>query len=484
MIMLYRLLYFVFVFQLGMIFPLSAQQKASLVLKTSSDKEFMYWYSGSGYLSDYEQGFGRSEKAKTDSTGSYLKEFSLSQPLILNLGKLNNTIMSVLPVYLTPGCQDTVIILNDKVIFQGTNTEYNRCLQKTEAFLDYCNQLLIGRPSENPLYKTKSLSEFNKLLNERKIKAEKEIKYSGLESAFVEEQLEHIGLGCRLAFFYKVLFNVPDSLQTADWKKAAKKAIREPLDIPYFLSFREVGFLLSGLLALDYKIENGGTENLRKMSFECFGRLARYFKGKNLEYAWATLINDDIVYQTYNPIVPELYELLKERFPENSYKDFLAAGIEANNRFNAIHRLDSSDKNYRILSCDSSFHSLADVVKTLQGKVIYVNLWATWCNSCLNEFPYLPQVEKRLKDLDITFLYISLDKPENRARWEKSIPYYKLKGYHLLATPMLTEAICKEFGNYIPHCFIVDKTGNIVERNAPELKQTDSLFKQLSRWSK
>lgn len=477
-----RFLFAILLFGCGTI---HAQQKSSLVIKTSPDKELLYWFSGMDYLSDYEQGYARSEKAKTDSTGFLFKEFSLDKPVTLNLAKMVKTIMSVLSVYLTPGSQDTIVIMDNQITFQGTNADYNRCLLETETFLDYCSQLLIMKPSKDLLFQTKSYPEFINLLEERRKEVETKVKqYPGLNTDFAEEQLSHIDLGSRMAIMYKILANVPDSLQTEDWKQAAKEIINNTINIPYLPSFRQGYFVLNGFLILDYKAEHGNMEGLTKSSFETFERLGRFLKGNNLEYAWATFINDDISYKTFNPIVPELYELLKERFPENTYKSFLEAGIQENNSFNAIKATDASNLDYQILPCDSSFLSLSDAVKSLKGKVVYVDLWATWCGSCLSEFPYLPRIKDKTKDMDIAFLYISLDKPENKVRWEKSIRHYKLKGYHLLATPALAEVIRKEFGNYIPHFAIIDKEGKVVERNAPAPKQTDVLYEKLLQWCK
>ena len=476
-----RILFVIFLFMSSW---LRADEKASVVIKMSPDKEFVYWFSGTDYLSDYEQSFARGEKAKTDGDGYYRTEFDISKPVTLNLGKVNKTIMTVLPLYLTPGSRDTITFEKDTITFQGTNADYNRCLQETESFLNDCNQFLIGRPSKDPLFQTKSFSEFTRLLQDRKGETEKRIKqYAGLNTAFLDEQLAHADLGSRMAFMYKVLFNVPDSLQTDDWKQASRKMADQSIKTLYFPSFRETYFLLSGLLGLVCKVETGSVTG-KSVSLESFERLPKYLEGKNLECAWATLINNDIVYGAYDPIVPELYEMLKKQFPENNYKAFLEAGIMENDRFNAINSADNSNKDYQILECDTSFHSLSDVVSSLKGKPVYVDLWATWCTSCLGEFPYLRQVEPKVKDLDVTFLYVSMDRPENKTRWEKSLRYYKLKGYHLLATPELADAIYKEFGNYIPHAILFDKDGKIVERNAPGLKQVEDLYEKLVKWSK
>jgi len=462
--------------------PLLAQKNASVVIKTSPDKEFMYWFSGQEYLSDYEQGFSRSEKGKTDNNGYFTKEFTINNPITLNLGRLNRTMMTVLPVYLTIGCKDTIIITDNQVTFHGTNASYNRCLQVTENFMDYCNQLIVLRPSEDLLFMTKSLPEFTQVLESKRAQVEKEIRQFNVKKHFIDEQIDHVDLCSRMAFIFKALNNVPDSLLTEDWKEAMEKTMNAPMNHTYFTSFRESFFLLSAFMSLNYKMSHGNTNGFKNLSADNFDLLARSLSGKNLEYAWATLINDDICQKAYDPVAPELYRKLRLQFPENTYKSFLEGGIQSNLQFNNNTSANLSN-NYKILTCDSTLNSMADVIKRFEGKVVYIDIWATWCGPCLSQFPYIPQLREKTKELDLVYLYISMDKPENKEQWEKSIQHYGLKGYHLHASPKLAEHIRKEFGAYIPHYIIVDKKGKVYP-NAPAPEQTDILHERLNLLSK
>jgi thiol-disulfide isomerase/thioredoxin len=38
-----------------------------------------------------------------------------------------------------------------------------------------------------------------------------------------------------------------------------------------------------------------------------------------------------------------------------------------------------------------------------------INFWATWCKPCVNELPHFLEVEKKLKDQKVKFIYVSLD---------------------------------------------------------------------------
>lgn len=53
-----------------------------------------------------------------------------------------------------------------------------------------------------------------------------------------------------------------------------------------------------------------------------------------------------------------------------------------------------------------------DVVSQFAGeKAVLVNVWATWCIPCVEEFPYIVQVRDEFKD-ELEVVFISADFPE------------------------------------------------------------------------
>ena len=54
---------------------------------------------------------------------------------------------------------------------------------------------------------------------------------------------------------------------------------------------------------------------------------------------------------------------------------------------------------------DSVEFSLAD----FSGKLVYVDVWATWCGPCKAEIPSLQKLEGEYHDKNITFLSVSVD---------------------------------------------------------------------------
>lgn len=46
-------------------------------------------------------------------------------------------------------------------------------------------------------------------------------------------------------------------------------------------------------------------------------------------------------------------------------------------------------------------------IENLTGKIVVINLWATWCQPCIEEFPELNALVNKFKDKDIVFLAVT-----------------------------------------------------------------------------
>jgi thiol-disulfide isomerase/thioredoxin len=57
-------------------------------------------------------------------------------------------------------------------------------------------------------------------------------------------------------------------------------------------------------------------------------------------------------------------------------------------------------------------HEIPELVASFAGeKAVLLNVWATWCIPCVEEFPYIIQVQNEHKD-DLQVVFISADFPE------------------------------------------------------------------------
>lgn len=118
--------------------------------------------------------------------------------------------------------------------------------------------------------------------------------------------------------------------------------------------------------------------------------------------------------------------------------------------------------------------SLSDLCKlsALQGKYLYIDLWASWCMPCRGEFSHKEKAEEILSAHgNIATVYVSIDKEEQEKAWRNCINRYKLKGYHLRASAALTDWIQKEVYQSapfeIPRYVLLSPSGEILNNDLP-----------------
>jgi len=102
-------------------------------------------------------------------------------------------------------------------------------------------------------------------------------------------------------------------------------------------------------------------------------------------------------------------------------------------------------------------------LRDLRGKVVVLNLWATWCGPCNAEMPMLVDMEKRYADRGVVFIGASLDEAKTRGR----IPAFLSE--HHVTFPIWYGATADDLnqlnlGPAVPATAFVDSEGRIVAR--------------------
>jgi len=107
-------------------------------------------------------------------------------------------------------------------------------------------------------------------------------------------------------------------------------------------------------------------------------------------------------------------------------------------------------------------------LKSLRGKYVYIDVWATWCAPCRQQIPALKKIEESYKDKNIYFVSLSIDKQTDKIKWLKMIREMKLGGIQLLAENDWNSKFVKDYQiTGIPRFILIDPEGNIVDANAP-----------------
>lgn len=111
-----------------------------------------------------------------------------------------------------------------------------------------------------------------------------------------------------------------------------------------------------------------------------------------------------------------------------------------------------------------------------KGKVVLVDVWATWCGPCKKEIPSLKQLEKEMHGTDVVIMSVSVDEAKDKDKWLKMIQDENLGGVQLFASGW--SKITKDYKiTGIPRFMVFNKKGEIVTIDAP--RPSDPALKAL-----
>lgn len=95
-------------------------------------------------------------------------------------------------------------------------------------------------------------------------------------------------------------------------------------------------------------------------------------------------------------------------------------------------------------------------LSSMKGKVIFINLWATWCPPCIAEIHSIADLHKEMGD-DIAFVMISRDD-----NFKTVIDFIKRKGYDLPIYTAIQGLPAMYQSTALPTTYVIDAAGNLV----------------------
>jgi thiol-disulfide isomerase/thioredoxin len=113
--------------------------------------------------------------------------------------------------------------------------------------------------------------------------------------------------------------------------------------------------------------------------------------------------------------------------------------------------------------------------ETYQGKVIFLNMWATWCGPCRAEMADIQKLYEKIDKEKVAFVMLSID--EDRSN-QKVIDYVSNKSFSFpvfLPSGYLPEQLQVPS---IPTTFVISKDGTIVTKEVGSKNYNTDKFKK------
>ncbi len=121
---------------------------------------------------------------------------------------------------------------------------------------------------------------------------------------------------------------------------------------------------------------------------------------------------------------------------------------------------DEASLNQTIQDLEGNTLTVGEVFKKYEGKMILLDLWASWCPDCIKGLPKLKEVQKQFPD--VVYLFFSLDRTGKEDAWKKGIKKYDIQGEHYWFNSDWKNDFTNYIGlNWIPRYILIDQAGKI-----------------------
>ncbi|MCQ6960342.1 TlpA family protein disulfide reductase [Mucilaginibacter aquariorum] len=180
-----------------------------------------------------------------------------------------------------------------------------------------------------------------------------------------------------------------------------------------------------------------------------------------------------------------LMEELKTHYPQSKYIPYLSAKMETLEVLLAENR---ANKDIIIADGYEKMTSIYEIINKLKGKVVYLDIWGTWCGPCKEELRYNPQLKQYFKGKDVAFVYLDMDDDMKDSQWRDFIKVNGMTGLHLRKSnkdiqQFWTELMPKDNATrYYPMYFIFDKEGKLVQANTKRPSDKAGLYKVIEQY--
>ena len=195
--------------------------------------------------------------------------------------------------------------------------------------------------------------------------------------------------------------------------------------------------------------------------------------GKLFEKAPKGIVRDYMLYKLLKGVLedmPELYDSIpdiKKGFSQDFFNNELKKLSEKNKRIEQT-KVSETEKQldgilYMTESGTEEFHNvklLNHLTEKYKNKVLYIDVWATWCGPCMQEFKVTPDLHKYFKDKDMVFINLCL--ASDIGTWKPTIMKNNIDGENYFLGNNATEIFRTEHNlpGY-PSYLLIDKNGEI-----------------------
>lgn len=230
-------------------------------------------------------------------------------------------------------------------------------------------------------------------------------------------------------------------------------------------------YISSYVIAQDYYKRNNSTATFEAAANDT--SMAPIARREVLKRALTNIQNGEYGWHPYNQKTIEFYS---KRYTEIT-KDTLN-----NKASDSIPKVAGSyDYKYDLIleDTDGTRTDFSSVLEENEGKIVYVDFWASWCGPCRAQTPYTKKLMEQFAQEDIAFVFISTD--SDKKAWLKAMQEEEIKresSYRILNpdSKFLQDINLR----YIPRYLVFSRDSHLLNADAPR-PSTDDIGSLMTR---
>ena len=126
------------------------------------------------------------------------------------------------------------------------------------------------------------------------------------------------------------------------------------------------------------------------------------------------------------------------------------------------------------------------MIEPYRGKIVYMDVWGTWCQPCVQAIKASPSLKEAVKDYDIVYLYFAIQSED--AAWKGAIVEYGLTkpNYVHYNLPEQQQDAVKKYLQLdgVPFYVLFDKQGNMQPLDRGHMGDIEGFKKRIEELSK
>ena len=137
---------------------------------------------------------------------------------------------------------------------------------------------------------------------------------------------------------------------------------------------------------------------------------------------------------------------------------------EADMIFAQLEKKNASQRAVDFTYPDINGHKIS--LSDFKGKVVLLDIWATWCGPCRAELPHLKKLEEEMAGTDLVVIGVSTDVQKDYEKWKGMVERGEVVGIQLFSNG--GEELRKAYQvDGIPRFIVFDREGKVAESSAP-----------------